>query len=214
MNQKDGALPKPFSIDPPSAGTVANPSVPETHELSRKTASQRILMDDSKTPNSSAVPSSPTPCQSSSNPQMLHSTASPNIISTIIAPEKQTKDDLSRQKSLLSSIQSTYSFLYDQIRQLEAGSNDSLLWRISSVRFLFHSAEAAHRQSNTIDDKTSGYWSPNFQSHPYDYIFIIQFPFYGIDAAARHFATIKFAFFPGDYDGLFLKFFISKSGTS
>ena len=38
MNQKAKPLPKPFSLDPPSAGTVANPSVPETHELSRVSA--------------------------------------------------------------------------------------------------------------------------------------------------------------------------------
>ena len=63
MNQKAGTLPKPFSIDPPNAGTVTNASAPKTHELSRAFASQIILMGDSITQKSFALPSSPTICQ-------------------------------------------------------------------------------------------------------------------------------------------------------
>ena len=202
MNQKTETPPKPFSIDPPSAGTVANPSVTKTRELSRTSASQIILMGDSKTPTSSVLPYSPTPRQSLSSLQTLQQAVSPDIISQFNTLEKQTKEDLSRQKSLLSSIQSNYSFLYDKIRQLEAGSNNTILWRISSVRFIFDSAKSAHRQSKPIDDKASGYWSPVFRTHPYGYNFIIRFHPYGIDAKAGQFATLIFAFFPGDYDGL------------
>ena len=110
MNQKTGTPLKQFSIDPPSAGTVTNLSVPETHELLPASVSQIILMGDSKSPKSSALTSSPILCQSSSNIQSLHSAASLDIVSKFNALEKQTKDDLSRQKSLLSSIQSNYFF--------------------------------------------------------------------------------------------------------
>ena len=202
MNQKTGTLPKQFSIDPPSAGTVTNPTVPETHELPRTSASQIILMGDSNISKSSTLPPSPIPCQSSSSPQTLHSAASPDILSKFNALEKQTKDDLSRQKSLLSSMQSNYSFLYDKIRQLEAGSNNTILWRIPSERFIFDSAKSAHRQSKPLDDKTTVNWSPVFRTHPYGCNFIIRFHPYGIDATAGQFATVIFAFFPGDHDGL------------
>ena len=203
MNPKTETPPKPFSIEPPSAGTVANPSLTETRELSRASASQIIIMGDFKTPTSSALPSSPTPRQSSLSFQTLQSALSPDIISQFNALEKQTKEDLSRQKSLLSSVQSNYSFLYDKIRQLEAGSNNTILWRISSVSFIFDSAKSADRQSKPIDDKASGHWSPVFHTHPYGYNFIIRFHLYGIDATAGQFATLMFAFFPGDHDGLF-----------
>ena len=202
MNKTTGTPPKQFSIDPPSAGTVTNPTVPGTHETSRASTSQIILMDDSKTPKSPALPFSPTLCQSSSNSQTLYSVAPPDIVSKFNALEKQIKDDLSCQKSLLSSIQSNYSFLYDKIRPLEAGSNNTILWRLPSVRFIFDSAKLAHRQSKPIDDKTTGYWSPAFRTHPYGYNFIIRFHPYGIGTTAGQFATIIFAFFPGDYDGL------------
>ena len=161
MNPKNGTPPKKFSIDPPSAGTVTTSSVPETHELPRASASQIIQMGDSKTLKSSALASS-IPCQFSSSLQTLHPAVSPDIISKLNALETQTKDDLSRQKSLFSSIQSNYFFLYDKIRQLEAGSNNTILWRISSGRFIFDSAKSAHGLSKPIDDKASSYWSPVF----------------------------------------------------
>ena len=203
MNQKAGILPKPFSIDPPSAGTVTNPLVPETHELSRASASQIILMGDSKTPKTSALPSSPVPCQSSSSSlQTPHSAVTPDIIPKFNALEKQTKDYLSRQKSLLSSIQSNQSFLYDKIRQLEAGSDNTILSRMPSVRLVFDSAKSAHRQPKPIDDKTSGYWSPVFLTHPYGYNIIVRFHPYGTDTTVGQFSTLIFALFPGDYDGL------------
>ena len=196
MNPKTETPPRQFSTDPPSAGTVTNPTVPETHELPQASASQIILMGDSKNPKSSALPSSPSLCQVSSSPQTPQSAVSPDLLSKFNALEEQTKGDLSRHKSPLSSIQSNYSFLYDKIRQLEAGSNNTILWRISSVRFIFDSAKLAHRQFKPIDDKTTGYWSPVFRTHPYGYNFIIRFHPYGIDATAGQFATIFFAFFP------------------
>ena len=201
VNPKNETPPRQFSIDPPSAGAVTNPAVPETHELPRASASQIILMGDSKTPKSSALPSTILR-QVSSSPQTTRSALSPDLLSKLNTLEKQTKDDLSRQKSLISSMQSNYSVLYDKIRQLEAGSNNTILWRISSVRFIFDSAKSAHRQSKPLNDKTTGYWSPVFRTHPYGYNFIIRFHPYGIDATAGQFATIIFAFFPGDYDGL------------
>ena len=192
-NQKTGTPPKQFSIDPPSAGTVTNPQVSETCELPRASTSQIPLMGDSNTPKLSDSPS---------NLRISQSAAPSDILSKLDALEKQTTDHLSRQKSLFSSMQSNYSFLYDKIRQLEPGSNNTILWRISSVQFIFNSARSAHRQSKPINDKTTGYWSPVFRTHPYGYNFVIRFHPYGIDATAGQFAALIFAFFPGDYDGL------------
>ena len=163
-NQKTGTPPKQFSIDPPSAGTVTNPQVPETSELPRASTSQILLMGDSNTPKLSDSPS---------KPRISQSAAPSDILSKLDALEKQTTDHLSRQKSLFSSMQSNYSFLYDKIRQLEPGPNNTILWRISSVQFIFNSARSAHRQSKPINDKTTGYWSPVFRTHPYGYNFVI-----------------------------------------
>ena len=92
--------------------------------------------------------------------------------------------------------------MYDKMRQPEAGSYNTIRWQIVLVRFVFDSSKSAYRQSRPSDDKTSGYRSPPFQSHPYGYNSIIRFHRSGIDTAAGQFATLIFDLFPGDYDGL------------
>ena len=85
---------------------------------------------------------------------------------------------------------------------MEAGNSNTILWRICSVNFVYCSAKSAHRASKPIDDKSSGYWSPMFRTHPYGYNFIIQFYPYGLGTNAGQFVTIFSAFFPGDCDNL------------
>ena len=153
---------------------------------------------DPPSESTSALPS-PTPCQPLQPPPPITPS---NMLFRISTLEKTVQDDLSRQKSLLSSIHSNYSFLQDKFRQLEAGSSNTILWRIPSVRFVFDSAKSAHRRSKPIDDKSSSFWSPVFRTHPYGYNFIVRFRLYGIDTVAGHFATLIFAFFPGDYYGI------------
>ena len=80
-----------------------------------------------------------------------------------------------------------------------------------SVRIVFDSAKSTHRQSKLIDDKTSGYWSSVFRTHPYSYNFIVRFHPYGIDLTAGHFSlgTTLVVFV-----GHSLNLLISASGTS
>ena len=153
---------------------------------------------DPPSEGTSASPS-PTPCQPL---QPLPPITPSNMLFRISTLEKTVQDDLSRQKSLLSSIHSNYSFLQDKFRQLEAGSSNTILWRIPSVKFVFDSAKSAHRRSKPIDDKSSRFCSPVFRTHPYGYNFVVRFHPYGIDTVAGQFATLIFAFFPGDYDGI------------
>ena len=54
------------------------------------------------------------------------------------------------------------------------------------------------------------YNSPVYRTHPYGYNFFVQFYPYGLDTAAGNHASIMFALFPGDYDGL-LKWPFSKT---
>ena len=46
------------------------------------------------------------------------------------------------------------------------------------------------------------YNSPVYRTHPHGYTFSVQFYPYGLNSAARNHASIMFALFPGDYDGL------------
>ena len=85
---------------------------------------------------------------------------------------------------------------------MEAGNSNTIFWRICSVKFVYCSAKSAHRASKPIDDKSSGYWSPIFRTHPNGYKFLIQIYPYGLGTNAGQFVTIFFAFFPGDNDNL------------
>ena len=59
-------------------------------------------------------------------------------------------------------------------------------------------------------DPSTDYNSPVYLTHPYGYNFFVQFYPYGLEAAAGNHASIMFALFPGDYDGL-LKWPFSKT---
>ena len=201
MNLKTGTLSKPFFIDPPSVGTAMNPSVPETHELSRAHSSQIILLGDFKTFNTVALPSSPTlrsPLWSFRCLIQQHLRTQP----LNLTPRKNNKRWTLTSEVTTLQHTSNFPFLYDKIRQLEASSINAILWQIPSAGFVFDSAKSAHRQSRPIEYKTSGYWSRVFRTHPYGYNFIIQLHPYEIDTAAGQFATLISVFFPGDFDGL------------
>ena len=196
-NQNTGASPKPFTIDPPSKGTKANLSNLETHELLNTHTPEPVIIGNSDPHISSALSSS-----SAQLPLSPEPTFKVPIKVRKDQLEKLLNEEVSRTKSLLSGLRSNYSFLYDKIRQLEAGNSNTILWRICSVNFVYCSAKSDHSASKPIHDKSSGYWSPIFSTHSYGYNFIIQFYTYGLGTNAGQFVTIFFAFFPGDYYSL------------
>ena len=196
-NQNAGAPQKPCTIDPPLEGAIASTSNFETHELLKTPTRQPVLMKNPDPSISSALSSS-----SAQRPLSPVPTFKVPIKVRIHQLEKLLNEEVSRNKSLLSGLKSTYSFLYDTMRQLEAGNSNTFLWRISSGNFVYISAKSAHRASNSIDYKSSGYWCPIFCTHPYGYKFIVRFYPFGLGTNAGQFVTIIFAFFPGDYDNL------------
>ena len=106
------------------------------------------------------------------------------------------------RSSCSQAYKSNYFFLFDKICQPGASSTNTILWRISAVRFVFDSAKSARRHSKPIDDRSSGCWSPVFRTHPYGYNLIIRLYRYKFDTVERQLATLIIAFFPGDFDGL------------
>ena len=147
---------------------------------------------DPPSEGTSALPS-PIPCQ----PRQPLSPITPsNMLFRISTLEKTVQDDLSRQKSLLSSIHSNYSFLQDKLRQLEAGSSNTILWRIPSVRFVFDSANSAHRRSKPISVALS------FGLILMGKISLSDFTLMGLTRQQDNLQPLSLPFFPGDYDGL------------
>ena len=92
--------------------------------------------------------------------------------------------------------------LYDRIQALESGGTDTILWKLTSLKLVFGTAKSSARLDNAAKDPSTHYNSPVYRAHPYGYNFFVQFYPYGLDSAAGNHASIMFAFFPGDYDGL------------
>ena len=160
-NQITGAPQKPCTIDPLSEGTIASTSNFETHELLKTPKRQPVPIG-----NSDHSVSSKPPFSSAQRPLSPESTFKVPFKVRIDQLEKLLNEEVSRTKSLLPGLRSNCSSLYDKIRQLESGSSNAILWRISSVNFVYNSAKSAHRVSKPIDDKSSGYWSPIFCTDP------------------------------------------------
>ena len=79
---------------------------------------------------------------------------------------------------------------------------DTILWKITSLKIVFDTTKSSARLDNAAKDPSAQYNSPLYSTHPYGYNFFVQFDPYGLDFAAGNHASIMFAFFPGDYDGL------------
>ena len=115
--------------------------------------------------------------------------------------EEITKGRNSRE-TILSIYRSQFAFLYDRIRAMESGGTDTTLWNLTAVKLVFDTAKSSARLDNAAKDPSTHYNSPAYRTHPYSYNVFVQFYPYGLDAAAGNHASIMFALFPGDYDGL------------
>ena len=106
------------------------------------------------------------------------------------------------RETIRSIYQSQFTFFYDRLRALESGGTDMILWKITSLRLVFDTAKAFTRLEDAAKDLSTHHNSTLFSANPYGYNFLVQFYAYGLDSAAGIHASIMFALFPGDYDGL------------
>ena len=127
---------------------------------------------------------------------------------------RQLEEEITKARASCETIASIYrsqfAFLYDRIRALESGETDTILWKLTAEKLVFDIAKSSARLDNAAKDPSTHYNSPVYRTHPYGYNFFVQFYPYGLDAAAGNHASIMFALFPGDYDGL-LKWPFSKT---
>ena len=115
--------------------------------------------------------------------------------------EEVTKARDSRETIALI-YRSHFAFLYNRIRALESGGTDTILWKLTSLKLVFDTAKSSVRLGNAVQDPSRYYSIPVYRTHPYGYNSFVQFNPYGLDSAAGNHASIIFALFPGDYDGL------------
>ena len=79
-------------------------------------------------------------------------------------------------------------------------STDTILWNLTSLRFVFDTAKASTQVDDAAKDPVTHYNSPLYRTHRHGYNFFSGA--FGLDSATGTHALILFALFPGDYDGL------------
>ena len=109
-NENTEASQKPFSIDPPSAGTIANLSNLESYELLNTPTPQPLLIGNSDTPTSLALSSF-----YDQHPLCPEPTLKASVKFRVDQLKKLLNEEVSGKKTILSDLQSNYFFLYDKI---------------------------------------------------------------------------------------------------
>ena len=200
----------PSPLINPNTNPNPNPTSPSTLpctddvRLRRSTPVSAVGPSRAKTNNSVNADFQPL-----HNTQEVPSTAVQNHASRIAKLEKLFADELTTYTSITARIHSQYVFLYDNIRQLEPGNSDAIIWKLPSVNFVFDSAKKAQPSSDPLIEPATSFSSPIFRTHPHGYNFFIKFYPYGIGPAMGKCASILFTLSPGDFDNL-LKWPFSK----
>ena len=173
-------------------------------KLRRSTPVRAVGLPRAKTNNSANAGSQP-----KLNTREDPPTTVQNLASRICKLEKLFADEITTYTSIIAGIHSQYFLLYDKTRQLEPGNSDAIIWKITSVKFVFDSAKKARPSYDPLIEPATSFSSPIFRTHPHGYNFFIKFYTYGIRPATGKCASILFTLFTVDYDNL-LKWPFSK----
>ena len=147
--------------------------------------------------NSANADFQPTP-----NTQEAPAITAQNLKTRISKLEKKFADEIATFTSIFAGILFQYFFLYDKNFQFEPGTSDVMIWKITSVKFVFDSAKVARPSSDALIEPATGISSPIFLTHPHGYNFTIKFYPHGIGPATGKCESILLTLFPGDYDNL------------
>ena len=196
------SLPVPFTVDSPSSASfqdsrllgniqISKPRVTITLKRTSSTTSRSQLTEPPRTPPSTQTTSGPS--------------------SDLRARVKQLEEEITKtsngRETIASIYQSQFAFPYDRIRSLESAGSDTILWKLTSVKLVFDTAKSSARLDNAAKDPSIHYnkyimLPRKLRTHPYGYNVFVQFYTYGLDSAAGNHASLMFALFPRDYDGL------------
>ena len=188
------SLPVPFTVDPPCSAAFQDTCTLNNFQLSKPTITITLKRASSATPK--PRPPDQPPILPTSRPPPL------DFETRVKQLEEEITKASSSRKAITSICRSQFDFLYDRVRALESGGSDNTLWKLTSLKLVFHTAKSSARLDNAAKDPSTHYNSPVYRTHLHGYNFFVQFYPYGLDSAARNHASSMFALFPGEYDGL------------
>ena len=191
------SLPVPFTNDSPSSAAFQDSGTLGSIQILKPRVTITL-----KRPSSTTSRSQPTEPPRASPSNQTTSGSSLDLETRVRQLEAEITKARESRETITSIYRSQFAFLYDRIQALESGGTDTILWKLTSLKLVFDTAQASARLDNAAKDPSTHYNSPVYRTHPYGYNFFVQFYPYGLEAAAGNHASIIFALFPGDYDGL------------
>ena len=116
--------------------------------------------------------------------------------------EKPLSTETCRYNSRLNSLQHQLSTMGDQLCQFEHSNSTFILWKVTSIQFVFESAKLWYLKPGRENAPTTRLRSPIFRSHPYGYNFYLNFHLYGFGAAIGTWASISLSTSACEYDDI------------
>ena len=191
------SIPVPFTVNPPSSAAFQHSSALGNIQISRPSVTITLKRTSSTTFRSQLT-------ESRQNPPSSQTASGPS--SDLETRVKQLEEEITKardsRETIASNYRSQFAFLYDKLRTLESGGTDTIMWIQTSLNLVFDTDKSSARLGNAAKDPSTHQNSPVYRTHPYGYIFFVQFYPFGLDSAAGNHAPFMFAFFPGDNDGL------------
>ena len=191
------SLPVPFTVDPPSSAASQDSNILGSIQILKPRVTITL-----KRPSSTQSRSQPIEQSRASQSNQTTSGTFLDLETRVRQLEEEITKAREGRETIASIHRSQFAFLYDRIRALESGGCDTILWKLTAFRLVFDTAKSAARLDNAATNPSTHYNSPVYRTHPHGYNFFIQFYPNGLNAAAGNHASIMFALFPGDYDGL------------
>ena len=90
----------------------------------------------------------------------------------------------------------------EQICQLEHSNSTFTLWKVTSIQFVFESAQLWYLKPGRANAPTTRLRSPILRSHPYGYNIFLKFYPSGFAAAIGTRASISLSISAGEYDDI------------
>ena len=195
--QSLSSLPAIFTVNPPCSAAFQDHIALDNIQISRPrlTIASKIPSSSTSQSRLAELPRAPSSTQTTSGP-------SSDLETRVKQLEEETTKARDSRETIASIYRSQSAFLYDKIRAFESEGTDTILWKLTSMKLVFDTAKSSAQLDNAAKDPSTHYNSPVYHTHPYDYNFFVQFQPYGLDSAAGNRASIMFALFPDDYDGL------------
>ena len=190
------SLPVPFTVDPPSSAASQGSNILGSIQILKPRVTITL-----KRPSSTQCQSQPTERLRASQSNQTASGPSLSLETRVRQLEEEITKARESREALASIYRSQFAFLYDRIQALESVRTDTILWKLTAVKFVFDTAKSSARLDNAAKGPSTHYNSPVYRTHIYGYNFFVQFYPYGLDAAAGNHASVMFALFPSDFDG-------------